>query len=419
LHYRAGDEETALDSLHALFDITRRTIETQGPGCRHLATLAVYVVNNHIRPLTAKWHKKKSEGRLLNDDDRREFRRELEQVRLRSIEFCRLLGSIAEGDAFKGIGVEEPGPKPADTEALDRPIPFDRILFTGEVPNYDRLFSGERVAIRARRGSYANAGIDNLAGLACSGGGIRSATFCLGIAQSLAQRGVLPRIDYLSTVSGGGYFGSFLSSYLNDPDRDAVGLEPGKLPFEQAEQPEAPPIRALRNNSKYLLKGGLLGQSRIAGLLLFGMLVNVLTLLPFLFGALTVTKVLQLAGVSGRGFHWFIGLGLAILSIVLVGSLVQLPTVYRKRAESPESIARYERRTILVSLWLLAVWALGWLMPSLYANLRGEVGAPSNVFWLFVALPFVLAGAAFSLGQEKLTGRILFFWPVPAVPCSC
>ena len=47
-------------------------------------------------------------------------------------------------------------------------------------------------------------------GVALSGGGIRSATFCLGVFQALAQLGRLAGIDYISTVSGGGYFGAFL-----------------------------------------------------------------------------------------------------------------------------------------------------------------------------------------------------------------
>jgi hypothetical protein len=49
-------------------------------------------------------------------------------------------------------------------------------------------------------------------GLALSGGGIRSATFSLGVLQSLAKRQLLQRVDYLSTVSGGGYIGCFLGS---------------------------------------------------------------------------------------------------------------------------------------------------------------------------------------------------------------
>ncbi len=53
-----------------------------------------------------------------------------------------------------------------------------------------------------------------LVGLALSGGGIRSATFSLGVLQALAKLRILPWIDYLSTVSGGGYIGSFLSAWI-------------------------------------------------------------------------------------------------------------------------------------------------------------------------------------------------------------
>src|SRR6266536_2998454 len=64
-------------------------------------------------------------------------------------------------------------------------------------------------------------------GLACSGGGIRSATFCLGVFQALARSNFLRRIDFLSTVSGGGYIGTFLGHlYLRpyaDPGKDQAG----------------------------------------------------------------------------------------------------------------------------------------------------------------------------------------------------
>src|SRR5437773_3676410 len=51
-------------------------------------------------------------------------------------------------------------------------------------------------------------------GLALSGGGIRSATFNLGLLQALAQLGVLRHVNYLSTVSGGGYLGGFWMAWL-------------------------------------------------------------------------------------------------------------------------------------------------------------------------------------------------------------
>ncbi len=52
----------------------------------------------------------------------------------------------------------------------------------------------------------------NLVGLAVSGGGIRSATFGLGVLEGLKKSGLLKRLDYLSTVSGGGYIGAWLSA---------------------------------------------------------------------------------------------------------------------------------------------------------------------------------------------------------------
>ena len=69
---------------------------------------------------------------------------------------------------------------------------------------------------------YTRACDSYLTGLAFSGGGIRSATFNLGIIQALAKLGWLSKFDYLSTVSGGGYIGGWLSSLLH---RQAKGQE--------------------------------------------------------------------------------------------------------------------------------------------------------------------------------------------------
>ena len=52
----------------------------------------------------------------------------------------------------------------------------------------------------------------SLVGLALSGGGIRAASMALGVMQSLYARNILPYVDYLSTVSGGGYAGAYLTS---------------------------------------------------------------------------------------------------------------------------------------------------------------------------------------------------------------
>lgn len=65
-----------------------------------------------------------------------------------------------------------------------------------------------------------------LMGLALSGGGVRSATFNLGLLQALAAAGKLQSFDYLSTVSGGGYVGGWWSAWLSRKERDN---EPGRV----------------------------------------------------------------------------------------------------------------------------------------------------------------------------------------------
>ena len=94
-----------------------------------------------------------------------------------------------------------PPPAPAPTDDSGLPAEFAQ---------------RELAVVRARRAalglSFADGEATGRVGLAISGGGIRSATFALGVLQSLARLGRLRHVDYLSTVSGGGYVGSFLGS---------------------------------------------------------------------------------------------------------------------------------------------------------------------------------------------------------------
>jgi predicted acylesterase/phospholipase RssA len=64
-------------------------------------------------------------------------------------------------------------------------------------------------------------------GLALSGGGIRSATFCLGALQRFAHSRLLRHFDYISSVSGGGYVASAVQwRWHDDPTTDADGRFP-------------------------------------------------------------------------------------------------------------------------------------------------------------------------------------------------
>ena len=97
-------------------------------------------------------------------------------------------------------------------------------------------------------------------GLALSGGGIRSATVGLGVLQAFAQARWLRRFDYLSTVSGGGYIGGWLSAMLFRQRRFAVAGEDAVSRVETLIAPgdirkkdeEPPHIAFLRAYSNYL-----------------------------------------------------------------------------------------------------------------------------------------------------------------------
>ena len=78
-----------------------------------------------------------------------------------------------------------------------------------DTPKWDSAF-GEELKELERRGFTESK--ENLVGLAFSGGGIRSATFGLGVLEGLKRLNLLKGIHYLSTVSGGGYVGAWLSA---------------------------------------------------------------------------------------------------------------------------------------------------------------------------------------------------------------
>lgn len=122
--------------------------------------------------------------------------------------------------------------------------------FTVPTPHAVRPAIESEVHQRAHR--------ESLFGLALSGGGIRSATFNLGILQGLAEKDILRCVDFLSTVSGGSYIGSWLSAWIHRAGgnianiADQLKTKNGKL--------EADPIKALRQYSNFLTpKVGLFG----------------------------------------------------------------------------------------------------------------------------------------------------------------
>jgi hypothetical protein len=100
-------------------------------------------------------------------------------------------------------------------------------------------------------------------GLGLSGGGIRSATLSLGFFQGLARHGLLPSLDYLSTVSGGGYFGAFYGHFLHRyRELEALKRKPSPdvAPVFGVQRELADPgsaqVKFLRENGRYLSPNG-------------------------------------------------------------------------------------------------------------------------------------------------------------------
>src|SRR5690606_26612602 len=126
-------------------------------------------------------------------------------------------------------------------------------------------------------GQIGKDGGERLSALCLSGGGIRSATFNLGVLQGLARAGILDKFDYLSSVSGGGYIAGWLKAWMAregtrpviqalqpsaarpraegeseaEPDRTAPSAN-GRGPRINPLAPEPNPLDALREYSNYL-----------------------------------------------------------------------------------------------------------------------------------------------------------------------
>jgi predicted acylesterase/phospholipase RssA len=146
---------------------------------------------------------------------------------------------------------------------LEPATTFDQVL----KDELNRINDSRRLRDAASAGGEERLGEaheDNLIGLAFSGGGIRSATFNLGILQALAQHQLLRKFDYLSTVSGGGYIGSWLTAFTKrrtDPPQGATwpkgsfadveaALTPSR--YEPDKRSEPPVVHSLRLYSNYL-----------------------------------------------------------------------------------------------------------------------------------------------------------------------
>ena len=174
------------------------------------------------------------------------------------------------------------------------------------------------------------------AALCLSGGGIRSATFNLGILQGLARYGLLEKFDYLSTVSGGGFIGGWLSAWIHREE----DLGPGQLPVSKvaarlADPPDDPlipepdPVYNLRVYANYLTpRKGLLSVDTwtLIAVYLRNLVLNWMVFVPVIIAGLMLPRIwvafVKSSYLSPTVLLW-VGFAGALIALIYIG--VNLP----------------------------------------------------------------------------------------------
>ncbi|MDL2358387.1 MAG: peptidoglycan-binding protein, partial [Pseudomonadota bacterium] len=232
-----------------------------------------------------------------------------------------------------------------------------------------------------------------LAGLAFSGGGIRSATFNLGVLQALAELRMLRDFDYLSTVSGGGYIGAWLSKWLKRLDGNIVDIErqltPGSRETAVKREPEE--IKFLRQYTNYLTpKTGFFSADTWA-----------------LLATYTRNTVLNLS------------ILVALMAAVLIVPRLLALVVERASAHPPrylaDAYAALGFSGFAAAAVLAALWSVFWIAASISTrpdpadprHLRGQ--SQASIIG-FVIVPLMLAAFCASAALWEQHGAISAAW---------
>jgi Patatin-like phospholipase len=251
--------------------------------------------------------------------------------------------------------------------------------------------------------------------LCLSGGGIRSASFSLGVLQGLARfsrrnadsgKPLFDSLDYLSTVSGGGYIGSWMMAWAKRSSFHDV-VSQLAVPSNTSGDPEVEPIRHLRAYTSYLTPryGFTLDTLTLACIVARNMILNWLTIVPVIVSLMCLPQLLWMVSYAWplnarMGVGWPRRVMVASLIFVAVAAVVAAirtsGTSRRTVAASQEqdSLRQFaRRRTSNVEVWLFVLpliagsWLLGevWLRGALHAS---RAALFTQLFrWMF---PFAL-----------------------------
>ena len=270
---------------------------------------------------------------------------------------------------------------------------FRRLLLEDAFPDEIRRAYDLRLARVAQR--VHGLGVKRSA-VCLSGGGIRSGTFALGVLQSFARRGFLDRFDYLSTVSGGGYIGGWLSAWIHrHPDglKGVVEDLSGRTRVSKLD-PEPEPLRHLRDYSNFITpKTGLLSADMWTFVVIYirNLLLNWVVLVPLLASVLIIPRVsvaVILAPVRWRTVAGLLAVGLVAVAFLRPTLLAALLAWLRGRLR----LALIAAGVLFLLAAAVGVAALSWPefareLPRLFER---AVGALSSPRWALLLLGLLL-----------------------------
>lgn len=268
----------------------------------------------------------------------------------------------------------QPTPAPAAPPAADDRSPWHRMVdheiemldaIARAAPPRHRASATTAVAEaaagrdRSIKHEYVTRPRRDLFGLALSGGGIRSATFNLGLLQGLRDLGILSIFDYLSTVSGGGYLGAFWSAWIARKPAERGGDFPTVAATSRAECAE---VEHLRRFSNFLSpRVGLLSYDtgRMVVALLGGMLPAFLASTAVMLGALYAWAIVaQLLFLTSQRT--------AAIALFVIATTFLVVSEFRWRErDEPGNWLRYTRATALGVAATVATW--WWMLPAVVA----------------------------------------------------
>jgi len=207
-------------------------------------------------------------------------------------------------------------------------------------------------------------------GIALSGGGIRSATQSLGAFQALQEKGLDKEADYLSTVSGGGYFGSFWGRCFIEGDTN-LDMQDRKIKY-------------LRNSGNYIAPAGTGDMLRAISQYLTNWFsiyaINCLFFLMIATFLRFIPYVRQIETFEGVSVSVYSIIPLVCLALIVVFSVVKLFI-----SKSLTKLITYTFYVLLGSLFVALVDSIGFNMYRVFSMEQiGSFGALSSfIVYLF------------------------------------